>query len=89
MLRSGISSIGISTPSGNLYFRKEAKNVFDYTPEGIRANQSDIALSYLHLMDKKLAKIDRSLKFMIFAAIGTVVFNHVDDIKEFIKRKGE
>lgn len=63
--------------------------MFDYTPEGIKAQQNDIALSYLHLMDKKLKKINGKLRTIAFLGMVLVAIKCKGVIEEQIKMKGE
>lgn len=61
----------------------------DYTPEGVMYNQREIALSYLHLMDKKLSKINRKLAILTVLGIAAMALKHKDDIKTLKYTKGE
>lgn len=63
--------------------------MFDYTPEGLRQTQSDIALAYLNLMDTKLKKINRKLFILSLLGVAAFVIKHKDDIKNLINMKGE
>lgn len=61
----------------------------DYTPEGIVYNQREIALSYLHLIDKKLSKINRRFTILTILGIAAIIVKHKDSIKTFKYTKGE
>ena len=63
--------------------------MFDYTPEGIRATQGDLAIAYLNLIDAKLAKINRKLSIIVLLAVGTLVYRNKDAIIAFKNTKGE
>ena len=53
----------------------------DYTPEGIAISQLNTANSYLYLIDKKLKKINRSLKIMTAIAVIVSLYKNKDKIK--------
>lgn len=61
----------------------------NYTPEGISQYQYDIAVSYLHLIDKKLKKIGRNISILTILGIGLAVYNHKDKLKKLKNMKGE
>lgn len=62
----------------------------DYTPEGVRYNQGEIAVSHLYLINKQLRKINRRLSIACLAGVVFISVKHKDSIKEFInKMKGE
>lgn len=61
----------------------------DYTPEGIKYNQREIAISHLYLMNKELRKLNRKLTMLCLAGIVFITVKHKDKIEEFIKTKGE
>lgn len=58
----------------------------DYTPEGIKAHQMDLAVGYLNLIDKKLAKANRRLTVLAVAALAVLYFKVYKKDKE---TKGE
>lgn len=61
----------------------------DYTTNGLVVSQMDMANSYLYLIDKKLKKINRNLRFVAIVGVATILFNHKDKIKELINLKGD
>lgn len=63
--------------------------MMDYTPEGVKYNQREIAISHLYLINKELRKLNRKISTLCFAGIIFVVTKHRDKIVEFIKMKGE
>ena len=63
--------------------------MFDYTPEGVRYNQSEIAVSHLYSINKQLKKLNRKLTTLCLAGDVLIVVKHKDKIEEFIKMKGE
>jgi hypothetical protein len=60
----------------------------DYTTNGLVVSQMDMANSYLYLIDKKLKKLNRSLRVIAIVGVATMVFKHKDKIKELINLKG-
>ena len=63
--------------------------MFDYTPEGVRYNQGEIAISHLYSMEKQLKKLNRKLSMLCLAGVTFIAVKHKDKIKEFINMKGE
>ena len=63
--------------------------MIDYTPEGVRYNQGEVALSYLYQTNKQLKKLNRKLTMLYLAGIIFVSVKYKDSIMEFIKTKGE
>ena len=60
----------------------------DYTSTGLVVSQMDMANSYLYLIDKKLKKINRNLRFVAILGVTVSLFKHKDKIKELINLKG-
>lgn len=60
----------------------------DYTPEGVRENQIDIAVSYQYLMDKKLKKTNRYLFLLTLIGLTSLAFKF-KAFKEFVGLKGD
>lgn len=60
----------------------------DYTPEGVRANQIDIAVSYQYLLDKKLKKTNRYLALLTLISLTSLAFKF-KAFKELIGMKGD
>lgn len=63
--------------------------MYDYTPEGLASRQGDIAVSYLYLIDKKLAKINRKLTIITMFTVGAVLIKNKNVLKELKNMKGE
>ena len=63
--------------------------MFDYTEQGLMARQADIAVAYLDLIDRKLAKLNRRVKVMTFVIIAAVVIKNKEEILRLKNRKGE
>lgn len=63
--------------------------MIDYTEKGVVAMQRDIAISYLGLMDDKLAKIKRRVTLLTVIAAASLWFSHKDKILAFKNKKGE
>ena len=63
--------------------------MFDYTESGLIARQADIAVSYLDLIDHKLAKLNRRVRTLTFIIASAVVIKNKESIINFINRKGE
>ena len=63
--------------------------MFDYTPEGLKEMQSDIALAYLNLIDKKLGKIKRRLTVITLVVVATAIYKNKDVIEKINNMKGE
>lgn len=61
----------------------------DYTPEGVKYNQREIAISHLYFINKELKKLNRTISTICVAGIIFVTAKHKDKIVEFIKMKGE
>lgn len=61
----------------------------DYTPEGIHEYQTELAVSYLHLIDKKLGKISRNVKILTLLGVAALIFKNKDKIKELKCMKGD
>ena len=61
----------------------------DYTPEGIHHYQTELGVSYLHLIDKKLKKINRNVKILTLLGITLVILKNKDTIKQLKNVKGE
>ena len=62
--------------------------MYDYTSNGLVVSQMDMANSYLYLIDKKLKKINRSLRFIAALGVTVSLFKYKDKIKELINLKG-
>lgn len=62
--------------------------MYDYTPNGLVVSQMDMANSYLYLIDKKLKKINRSLRVIVVLGVTVSLFKYKDKIKELINEKG-
>lgn len=61
----------------------------DYTPEGVHHYQTELGVSYLHLIDKKLQKINRNVRILTILGIAVLIFKNKDKIKELKSMKGE
>lgn len=60
----------------------------DYTPEGVRYDQIDTALSYQYLIDKKLKKNNRYLCLLTLIGLTSLAFKF-KAFKEFLGMKGD
>ncbi len=60
----------------------------DYTPEGVKYNQREIAISHLYLIDKELRKMNRKLNVATIAILVFLGFKHKDKIKKIIRMEG-
>ena len=64
--------------------------MIDYTPEGIRAIQSDLTVALLDRVDYKLAKANRRLGAIILLGIAAIGIVNKDFIISQVKKwKGE
>jgi hypothetical protein len=64
--------------------------MFDYTPEGHAIRQGDIAVAYLDLIDKKLAKLNRRVGVLTLAITAAVIFKNKEIIINKVQyMKGE
>ena len=63
--------------------------MFDYTPEGVNNYQSNVAISKLYSIDKKLKKINRNLSILTLLGLSITLFINKDKIKELKNLKGE
>jgi hypothetical protein len=61
----------------------------DYTPEGVKAHQMDMAVRELHSINKKLKKINRNIRLLTLLSVAITIFKYKDKIKEFNPMKGE
>ena len=64
--------------------------MFDYTQEGLRARQGDLAVGYLNLIDTKLEKINRKLTLITLVVVGTTLYKNKEVLKDLKNHlKGE
>lgn len=64
--------------------------MINYTPEGIREMQSDMALALIDRIDDKLAKTNRRLGILILLGVAAMGIAHKDFIISQVKKlKGE
>ena len=60
----------------------------DYTPEGVREHQIDVAVSYQYLIDKKLKKTNKYLFLLTLISLTSLAFKF-KAFKDFIGLKGD
>lgn len=64
--------------------------MFDYTPEGHAMRQGDLAIAYLDLIDKKLAKLNRRVGTLVFVMTAIIILKNKEVILSKIETmKGE
>lgn len=63
--------------------------MFDYTPEGIKLNQGELALCQLDFINRKLKKINRNLSLILLLGVGLTLVKYKNEIKELKNMKGE
>ena len=64
--------------------------MIDYTEEGLRARQGDIAVAYLNMIDTKLAKLNRRVRTLTVLVAAAIIFKNKQVIINKVKTmKGE
>lgn len=63
--------------------------MFDYTENGLVARQADIAVAYLDLIDRRVAKMNRKMTLLTLIVSAAIAIKSKDAIISLINMKGE